>query len=810
MSEEKKTAKEFFERIGGWMQRSLFVSLLMILMVFGASVALLWIPSQSDLPSLVEGAQATQDIEVVCEFSYRNRKEATRIYQNFALEFPRYFRFDPDRSDKILKGYELLMQEVLRRNAAEKEQKPYDVLENSGTEIAETVSFVKELPPNLYSFLCQTALDDARKAKAAELVEEIVLGREYGNAGGIVTEAERNKAQPFPDNLSNGDGARAINAQMNAKILDSASREVGPFKVNELPTPEKAAEDTVKALLYDVSYDQRYPYEATLLQFFRKLYAGGNLIYDAELTRQRLNEEFMEKPKDEREPEIKYNKGTILIHKNDTLSEEQAEKYNEYKICYNDYLRELRTWDNLIQKMLLVSLLIILSCIYIVRVHPELIHNNRAVWLIGFIVILSLLCNRWFMEGYNDFALGKGYPVAPLYLAMTLALPALVIAAIYSGRSAVFAGQFVAGVSAVALDFSFPAFVTGLFVCAVSTAAVRQVYDYKKFLVRSIFVCAGSMCVSALVFVFFENPNFIKIIKDLVHFNLGMETVRNCDWKLLGSSLTVSLASGVLTAVIASVLIILMEYFLDVTSNMSYLTLTDRNHALLKKLQMEAPGTYHHSERVALLAEEAANCVGGVSLKAQAFALFHDVGKLASPEMFTENANGKDMYKDLNPAESAEIISSHVEFGVQLARKYKLKTPIRRAIECHHGNDFISFFYEKEKERTGKTPPEAPFRYPGPLPQELECVILMLADCCEAAVCSLSDPTEENVRALVEKIFNGKLQRKQLDAAHITLEQLTRIRESFLKTFKSMNHTRVSYSRAKTGTEPNTSGEKQS
>ena len=141
---------------------------------------------------------------------------------------------------------------------------------------------------------------------------------------------------------------------------------------------------------------------------------------------------------------------------------------------------------------------------------------------------------------------------------------------------------------------------------------------------------------------------------------------------------------------------------------------------------------------------------------------------------------------------------------MQLAKKYKLKTPIRHAIECHHGNDFISFFYEKERERTGKTPPEAPFRYPGPLPEEKECVILMLADCCEAAVCSLSDPTEENVRALVEKIFNGKLQRKQLDAAHITLEQLTRIRESFLKTFKSMNHTRVSYARAKT--EP--SGEK--
>ena len=153
------------------------------------------------------------------------------------------------------------------------------------------------------------------------------------------------------------------------------------------------------------------------------------------------------------------------------------------------------------------------------------------------------------------------------------------------------------------------------------------------------------------------------------------------------------------------------------------------------------------------------------------------------------------MFKGKSPAESAAIIRNHVEYGVQLARKYKLKTPLRRAIERHHGNDFISFFYEKEKELTGTTPPEEPFRYPGPLPEEIETVILMLADCCEAAVCSLDDPTEENIRALVEKIFNGKMQRKQLDAADVTLNQLSTIRESFLKTFKSMNHLRVSYSR---------------
>ena len=776
MSEEKKTAKALLEQVGAWTQRSPLVSLLMVLMVFGAGVALLWMPSQSDLPSIEKGSQAMQDIEAVCDFSYRNKKEAERVFQSFALEFPRFFLLDSERSDKIIKSYELLLQEVLRRNSAEEEGKPYAVPDNAEPEIAEMVAFVQELPAHLYFFLRQTALDEARKTRAAAQIEEIVLS-------GIATADELKKAKPFTGKLSETEGAKAVNAQMNAKILDSDSREVGPLKINELLTPENAAAQTVNSLLSSVSYDQRYPYEQVLLLFFGKLYEKGNLAYDEELTRRRLSEDFSEMPKEVREPEIFHKKGTILIHKNETLTEDQAEMYKAYQIRYSDYLREQRTWSNLFQKTMLVALLIVLSCIYILRVHPELIGNNRSVWLIGFIVIFSLLCNRLFMEEYNDFSLGKGYPVVPLYLAMPLALPALVIAAIYSGRSAVFAGLFVAGVSAVALDFSFPAFATGLFVCAVSTACVRQVYDYKKFFVRAFFSCAITMCLASLIFQ--QNPDFLTSI----HMR---------DWNRLGFSLAVPLTSGLLTSMIAGALIIALETVLDVTSNMSYLSLTDRNQPLLKKLQMEAPGTYHHSERVALLAEEAANCVRGVSLKAQAYALFHDVGKLASPEMFTENSNGKDMYKDLNPAESAEIIRCHVEFGVQLAKRYKLKTPIRRAIECHHGDDFISFFFEKEKERTGKTPPEAPFRYPGPLPAEKECVILMLADCCEAAVSSMDDPTEEKVRAMVEKIFNGKLQRKQLDAAQITLEQLTQIRESFLKTLKSMSPRRISYSRAKT------------
>ena len=835
MSKRKKSRREVFEAIGGWMQRSPFVSLLMILMVFGAAVFLLGVPPQSDLPVLHEGDKADQNIMAEFDFSCVDRAAARQIRHTFELEASRYFLLDKERSDRILDDFDLMLQEARRdpasagvRNAGQTDaasgQNPGTVPaeaavaeapgmsgekaavssdaganpspdpagmtqtqntpRDAGAEAPEGPPFVQEFPL-LYAYFREAAQNESRLEEIRNQLKEIL-------DDGIVVEEELKKAQPFTDDSSAGDGARAVNAQLKAMIRDSEQRDFGPFKVIELMTPATAAEKTIQVFS---NSGRQIPYEEAKA-FFQRLYRNGNLVYDGELTGQRLDEEFSQKPKEFREPELFFARNRPLIRKNDKLTADQAEMYREYQSKYNDYRREQRrhTKKNYAQKALLVTLLIVFSCLYIVRVHPGLIGNNRSIWLIGFIVIFSLMCNRLSMEVYNRLSLDYGYPVVPLYLAIPLALPALVISSIYNGRSALFAGLFVAGISAVALDFSFPAFVTGLFVCAVGTACIRQVTDYKKFFTRSFFSCAITMCLASVVFM--QNPDI---------FTMDLDAR---DWNRLAFGLVVPMTSGLLTAMVSSALIIALETVLDVTSNMSYLSLSDRNQPLLKKLQMEAPGTYHHSERVALLAEEAANCVGGFSQKAQAYALFHDVGKLASPEMFTENSNGKDMYKGLNPAESAEIIRCHVEFGVQLAKKYKLKTPIRRAIECHHGNDFISFFYEKERERTGETPPEAPFRYPGPLPEELECVILMLADCCEAAVCSMSDPTEENVRALVEKIFNGKLQRKQLDAAHITLEQLTKIRESFLKTLKSMSHTRISYSRAKT--EPGPSGEKKS
>ncbi len=770
MSTEKNGFVEKINAFGCFLQRSKAVSFLMILMVFATGVLLLWkMPNESDLPQLNEGDPVQEDIVAKIDFKCKDKKDEGRLRGEIERSFPLYLRIETNRTKKILDGYRTMMDEIQRRDAADKEEKAYEPLNTTDVWIA---SFVKELQPYLYSILLELSRDKERGATAAGYVSAIV---------------EQGIAEPRQEEVRPEDSAKTVMIQ-DAELRESVSR------LSDIQTPESAAGKTVNALLSLFSEEQRIQLDpGKLKDFFGILYREGNLRVDKELTDKRRDEKI------EKEiaalKDILHRKGEILISGNgEPLSKPDFELLKEYRRQYEIHRLDQRTWKTLSHKTLLVALLVVFTCIFILRVHPELFGNNRSIWLIGFIVIFSLLFNCGIMKLFNQWILdGRLAAKIPLYLAMPFALPALVIASIYGGRSAVFAGLFVAGVSAVALDLSFPAFATGLFVCAMSTFFVRRVFDYPKFFIRAFVSCTVTMLFSAIIFQ--ENPDILAFLwRTVKSVFLWKKPVMDIDVNQLGSCLVMPAVNGIVTAGVAVVLIMLLVTLLDVTCNMSYLSMIDRNHPLLRKLQLEAPGTYHHSERVALLAEEAADCVGAMSLKVQAYALFHDVGKLASPEKFTENASGKDMSKGQLPAECAAIIRNHVEYGVQLAKKYKLKTPLRRAIECHHGNDFISFFYEKEKERTGVTPPEEPFRYPGPLPEELEAVILMMADCCEAAVCSLDEPTEDNVRALVEKIFNGKLQRRQLDAANVTMAQLWKIRESFLKTFKSMNHTRISYS----------------
>ncbi|MBQ7279042.1 MAG: HDIG domain-containing protein [Clostridia bacterium] len=220
--------------------------------------------------------------------------------------------------------------------------------------------------------------------------------------------------------------------------------------------------------------------------------------------------------------------------------------------------------------------------------------------------------------------------------------------------------------------------------------------------------------------------------------------------------------------------------------------LLSANHPLQRRLMNSAPGTYHHCQMVALLSESGARAIGANALLSKAAASLHDVGKLKDPLLFSENqANGINPHDQLPPQRSARIIIGHVAEGEELLSKYKVPLAVRRIVAQHHGTTLVAYFYHKARQE-GEAK-EADFRYPGPRPDSRESAILMLADSCEAAVRSLKNPSPAQVKDMVAKVFQGKLEDGQLAACPLTLSEMSRVQEAFLKTLTGILHDRISY-----------------
>ena len=253
-----------------------------------------------------------------------------------------------------------------------------------------------------------------------------------------------------------------------------------------------------------------------------------------------------------------------------------------------------------------------------------------------------------------------------------------------------------------------------------------------------------------------------------------------------------------------------LESLFRVTTNISWLELADLNHPLLRRMTIEAPGTYHHSLVVAQLAEAAAEAIGANPTIARVCSYFHDIGKLVKPEYFTENMRyGRNPHDDLAPTMSALIIIAHVKEGVDLALKHGLNQQIMDVIQQHHGTSLVYYFYKRalqqqEDARQGgkimnireEDIPEVreeSFRYPGPRPQTRECAIISLADGIESASRCMERITPQKIDQLIDDIIEKRLLDGQLSECDLTMRELGAVAESFKNTLHSMMHSRVAY-----------------
>lgn len=260
------------------------------------------------------------------------------------------------------------------------------------------------------------------------------------------------------------------------------------------------------------------------------------------------------------------------------------------------------------------------------------------------------------------------------------------------------------------------------------------------------------------------------------------------------SLLKICLINGVVSAGISLTFLPCFEYILKVVTNVSLLELSDFNHSLLRKLILEAPGTYQHSLVVANLSEAATEAIGANSLLSRVGAYYHDIGKMLKPNYFVENFSGyKDAHRDLKPSMSKLIIINHVKDGVELAMKYRINLKIIDFITQHHGRTLVYYFYHRAKELEPEVRHEEEYRYPGPKPQSKEAAIVSLADTIEAQSRTLEEPNPSRIEEMVREIVKKRFMEGELDESDLTLKDLEKITQSFIHILNAIFHTRISY-----------------
>jgi cyclic-di-AMP phosphodiesterase PgpH len=426
--------------------------------------------------------------------------------------------------------------------------------------------------------------------------------------------------------------------------------------------------------------------------------------------------------------------------------------------------------------MVVAAFILMVYVLYLRSSRHCAMNTNRNILFLSIILLMVLVISKmWvFFSATHDYALPLRMSAASVVFAVPAAAGAMIVC-IFLGLEIALPFSLVASVClAMLLGDRIEVVVFFLISSAMGAYWVQHCRERKVFITAGLKLGLLNTCLAVAANIYTADSLSLKLLADgALAFSSG-------------------LASAIITIGVAPLLEMAFHYMTDIT----LLELANLDRPILRRLMLEAPGTYHHSVVVGSLVEAAAAEIGANPLLAKVCGYYHDIGKVKKPLYFIENqTNGKNKHDKLAPSMSSLILIAHIKDGIEIAKQNKLGQTIIDTIQQHHGTSLISYFFNKAKQLKGAEAVKTDdFRYPGPRPQTIETGLVMLADVVEAASRTLENPTPARIQGLVQYLINKIFSDGQLDNCELTLKDLHSIAKTFNKILNGIHHHRIEYS----------------
>lgn len=447
-------------------------------------------------------------------------------------------------------------------------------------------------------------------------------------------------------------------------------------------------------------------------------------------------------------------KDSRIISVGDIVTQDKLQVLEELNLLETSSRPDIAFAAGIMAIIILLAIVLVLFMNYFCK---EILKSKKDLFILSLVIITTLLI-AWGINGYSSLAIPVFMAAMLISILLDVKLAVIVNILLTIAISFITKGD---------MTFLYMAFIGGSFSAFLVSKANQ----------RSRLSAAGIM---------------VAFINILVIVCVGL--VDKSDFSTIASNSLIVFLNGLGSLVITIGTLPFWEAVFNVITPLKLLELANPNQPLIKRLLLEAPGTYHHSLMVGNMAEVATEAIKGNALLARVGAYFHDIGKLKRPHFFKENQLTENPHDRMTANLSTLVITSHTKDGAELAEKFKIPVAIRDIIIQHHGTTLVAYFYHKAKKgEKGEAVKPENFRYEGPKPLSKEAAVVMLADSVEAAVRAMTDKTEGKIEGLVRKIIKDKLDDGQLDCCELTLKDLDIIAQSFMKVFSGLFHEREEY-----------------